>query len=120
MEIFGKSYGFRYTVGAEEEIRKLCPGEDLSKLRDLLRGKTPESLAAAAETMCILSRWEEKARRFEDPEHREEPLTRELLALCTPAEFTQLLIEALQAIVRDRSASVEAQPEKKEKAPRSN
>lgn len=117
MEIFGKNYGFRYTVGAEAEIRNLCPGEDLTKLRELLRGRTPESLEATAETICILSRWDEKARRYEDREHREEPLTRELLELCTPAEFTALLIEALQAIVRDRAPSVEAQPEKKEKAP---
>ena len=118
MRIAGKEYGFRYTVGAEEELARLCPGEDLRRIAELLRDMTPAGVRARAEFLCVLSRWDEKARHFEDPEHVEQPLTMELLALQPKAVFVELQNEAFAAMAADSKATVEAEPEKKDAAPK--
>lgn len=117
MRIGEKEYGFRYTVGAEEEIARLCPGEDLRRIAELLRDMTPTGVRARAELLCVLSRWDEKARHFENSEHVEQPLTMELLALQPKAVFVELQNEAFAAIKADSQPSVEAEPEKKDAAP---
>lgn len=106
MKIFGREYGLRYTVGAEEEIRKLCPGEDLKKLREVLSG-----IDGAAETACIMSRWHEKAMameaRMEGREYTEQPLTREVAELIDMRDFPAIMDEIMAAMMQDKAKTVE-------------
>ena len=119
--LFSRPYGFLYSVGAEQEIARLCPGEDLKRMREILAGTTAETIEKGVEILCILSRWHEKARAFEEGDHYEpNPLTSEELQLLPKLRFQQLQSEALQAILRDSGRTVEAEPPKKEKAPKSS
>ena len=116
MKIFGREYGLRYTVGAEEEIRKLCPGEDLKNLREVLSG-----IDGAAEMACIMSRWHEKAMameaRMEGREYTEQPLTREVAELIDMEDFPALMNEVMTAMTQGKAKSVEIEdsPESKKK-----
>ena len=120
-QLFGREYGFLYSVGAEQEIARLCPGEDLKRMREILAGTTAETIGAGVEMLCILSRWHEKARALEEGAGYEpKPLTSEELLLLPKVRFKELQGEALQAVLRDNGRTVEAEPAKKDEAPRSS
>ncbi len=115
-----KKYGFLFCVGAEQELARLCPGNDLSRMGETLTRKDADAIELSVELICILSRWYEKARAFETGEEERRPLTRdELLLLPLPA-FKRLQDEALAAMLRDAKQSVEVDPQKKGKAPKSS
>lgn len=115
-----KEPGFLFCVGAEQELARLCPGGDLRRLREMLSGRTADSISAAIELLCILSRWHEKAQAREIPGYEPDPLTREELELIPDAQFQRLQAAALAAMVRDQQQTVEAEGEKKDEAPRSS
>ena len=120
-QLFGREYGFLYSVGAEQEIARLCPGEDLRRMREILAGATAETIGAGVEILCILSRWHEKARALEEGDRYEpQPLTREELLLLPKVRFKELQGEALRAMLRDNGRTVEAEPAKKDAAPKSS
>ena len=120
VETIGRPYGFLFSVGAEQEIARLCPNEDLTQLRGVLTGKSAAALSTRVDMLCVLSKWHEKAKAREaGGDYEETPLTREELLLLTTAEYEQLLAEALSAMVRDQGRTVEAETGKKEKAPES-
>lgn len=120
-QLFGREYGFLYSVGAEQEIARLCPGEDLKRIREILVGSTAETIEKRVQILCILSRWHEKARELEEGAGYEpKPLTSEELLLLPNVRFQELHSEALQAMLRDQGRTVEAEPAKKDEAPRSS
>lgn len=120
MEIYGREYGFLHSVGAEQEIARLCPEGDLRNLRALLGGSSDEAIEGAKELLCILSRWYEKARAFAEPGYEPKPLTKELLDLLTPGEFFALQAEAMRRFTEDEKQTVEAAPAKKNEAQKSS
>lgn len=113
MEIFGREYGFLHSVGAEQEIARLCPEGDLRNLRALLGGSGDEAIESAKELLCILSRWFEKAKAFSEPGYEPKPLTKELLDLLTPLQFLALQAEAMRRFREDEKQTVEAEAAKK-------
>lgn len=119
--ILNRPYGFLLSVGAEQELARLCPGEDLHRLREILTGRSAEAIGSSAEMLCILSRWHEKAQAMEQgPGYEQRPLTTEELLLLPQWKFRALQAEALSAMLRDQGRTVEAEAGKKEKAPRSS
>ena len=115
-----KEYGFLFSVGAEQELARLCPGGDLARLGELLTRKDADAVGLVVELVCVLSRWHEKARALEEPGYEPRPLTAEELSLLPMAEFAALQNEAMLAMRRDAGQTVEAEPGKKQKAPRSS
>lgn len=116
-----REYGFLFCVGAEQELARLCPGGDLARIKDVFSAPGAEALDFGAELICILSRWYEKARRFELGESYEPaPLTKDEVLLLPLPVFKALQTEALQAIVRDQQQTVEAEAEKKRSSPKSS
>ena len=114
-----REHGFLFCVGAEQELARLCPDNDLTRMGEMLARKDADAIDVSVEMICILSRWFEKARALETGAE-ERPLTRdELLLLPLPA-FKRLQNEALAAMLRDARQSVETEPEKKRKAPKSS
>lgn len=113
MKIYGRNYGFLFSVGAEQELAGLCPNGELRRLQDVMKGNNQEAIAAAAEVLCVLSRWHEKAQAYFNPDYEQHPLTRELLDLLPLETFQQLQNEALGSFRRDGAPSVEAEPPKK-------
>lgn len=120
MELFGREYGLLLSVGAEQEIARLCPEEDLRRLREVLIGTDSAAFERTKELLCILSRWHEKARAFREPGYEPQPLTQELLDLATPAQFLALQAEAMRRFTEDRKQTVEAEASKKNGAPKSS
>lgn len=108
MKIFGREYGFAYTVGAYDEIKKLsedCP--DLPKLEMNTR------------VAVILSNWHERAESLraaaEGREYTPAPLERETIDMLTFAEVGQLVAECDAAMARDLGRTVETEPAEDEK-----
>ena len=108
MKIFGREYGFAYTVGAYDEIKKLsedCP--NLPKLEMNTR------------VAVILSNWHERAESLraaaEGREYTQAPLERETIDMLTFAEVGQLVAECEAAMARDLGRTVETEPAEAEK-----
>lgn len=118
MEIFGREYNFLLCVGAEEEIAHLCRDGSIRNLAELMSGES--AIAGAKQTACILSRWYEKRRAFEDPGYEPAPLTEEMLDLLPFSGFTTLQKEIVAACTRDMRQSVEVGETKKNGAVKSN
>lgn len=119
--LFSRPYGFLLSVGAEQELARLCPGENLRGLREILTGRSADAIGSSVEMLCILSRWYEKAQAMEQGSGYEpRPLTAEELLLLPQWKFEALQSEALSAMLRDQGRTVEAEPPKKEKAPKSS
>ncbi len=118
MEIFGKEYNFLLCVGAEEEIAHLCKDGSIRNLGELMGGEN--AIAGAKQTACILSRWYEKRRAFEEPGYEPAPLTEEILDLIPFSLFTTLQKEIMAACTRDMRQSVEVAETKKNEAVKSS
>lgn len=119
--ILNRPYGFLLSVGAEQELARICPGEDLHRIREILTGRSADTIGSSVEMLCILSRWYEKAQALEQgPGYEQRPLTAEELLLLPQGKFQALQAEALASMVRDQGRTVEAETGKKEKAPKSS
>lgn len=109
MKIFGHEYGFAYTVGAAEDIKRLTENSD---------GMTKTEVNAKA--AMILSEWHERAESLraqaEGREYIAAPLEKETIDHLTFAEFESLVDECSAVIDRDSTRTVEAEdaaPQKK-------
>ena len=113
--------GFLFCVGAEQEIARLCPGQDLTRMKEFFAGNNAAAIDFGVELICILSRWYEKARALElGAGYEQRPLTKEEILLLPLPAFKQLQAEALTAMARDGQQTVEAEPEKKRSAQKSS
>lgn len=116
-----REYGFLFSVGAEQELARLCPDGDLRRIKEILDRQDADSIGLNVEMLCILSRWHEKARALESGDAEDSrPLTEDELLLLPLAAFKELQAEALAAMLRDSRQTVEAEAEKKEEAPKSS
>ena len=112
MEIYGRDYGFKLTVGASADIARLCPDGDLSQLGQVLKGRDyAKTMGAIVGLICAMSKGHEQARAFREPGYKPAPLTRELLESLDTGTFRALEKEAIAAFVRDRKPTVEVNPE---------
>lgn len=111
MEIFGREYAFLLTVGGEEEIARLCRDGDIRNLKEQLSGEN--AITTGKKLLCILSRWHEKRRAFDEPGYEPAPLTEELLDLLPLPVFQALQGEAVAAFARDTRQTVEVEESKK-------
>lgn len=114
MELYGREYKFRLTVGAACDIADRCPGGELKNFKELITGDT---FAGATEGRCVficaLSRGEEEARSFEEPSFQPRPLTPELLRSLDIATFGEVLAEATEAFATGLQTTVGVAPAKK-------
>lgn len=117
MEIYGREYSFRLTVGAACDIAELCPDKQLQNFGKLLQGAGFGSATEGrAAFICALSRGEEEARAFETPGYKPEPITPELLRALSLKEFGQALAEATEAFASGLETTVGVAPDKKKDA----
>ena len=114
MEIYGRDYRFRLTVGAACDIAAHCPGGELGKFRELLLGDVQHATEGRAAFLCAMSRGEEEARAFEEPGYRPQPLSPELLRTLDMATFNALLAEASEAFLAGLQTAVPVKAKKNE------
>lgn len=117
MEIFGHDYGFLYSVGAQQEMSDLCPGQDLTKLPALLDGTIKAKTSVYMDLICILSKWHEKAEHAralaEGREYTEKPLTQDLLMVLDKDQFAAVQLAAFKTLQKGKEQTVEAESAKK-------
>ena len=113
MELFGREYGFKLTIGASAELAKACPDGDMNRLDALFSGEYAGTLEGATALMLALSRGYEQARAFAEPGYQAQPLTRELIAAMDFEEFHAAMAEAGAAFQRQSKPTVSAEPAKK-------
>lgn len=118
MTVHDKSYGLLLTVAAYDEISKLCPGGDISKLNGLLfGGSVPEQNKNAIALICALSRGYESAKAFESADYTPDPITREMLLAVRLMDLFRLRNEAVAAFNAGLAPSVEVEESKKNESP---
>ena len=119
MNIYGHEYGMLYTVGAQQELAELCPDGDLSRLKEVMRGKTSERTPEAAKIPMILSDWHERAKSLQAAagggSYTPAPLSWDVIQMLTVQEFGVLMTEAFLCMARDMGRTVEADGEATQK-----
>lgn len=114
MEIYGREYRFRLTVGAACDIADRCPGGELKNFRELIAGG---ALGAVTDGriafVCALSAGDEEARSFEEPGYEPKALTPQILRTLSLNGFTEVLAEATEAFAAGLETSVGVKPAKK-------
>ena len=119
MEIYGHEYGMLYTVGAQQELAALCPDGDLSRLKEVMSGKTSKMTPEAAKIPMILSDWHERAKSLEAAaeggSYTPAPLSWDVIQMLTVQQFGELIGEAFTCMARDMGRTVEADGENTQK-----
>lgn len=113
MELYGKEYGFRLTVGAAAEIAELCPGKDIAQIGELIRNMAGLLNPDKIKIIVALSRGYESARKFEDPAYTKKELTAELLESLDLVTYGKCYGEAMNALVDGLKITVQTEPAKK-------
>lgn len=114
MEIYGKEYGFKLTVGAGCEIAELCPGGELKNVRSIITGggSHGETVQQRTELILSLNRGWAEAAKFERGEDAP-VLTAELLRSLSPALFGAVFSAAIEAFFEGLGVSVAVDESKK-------
>lgn len=113
MRINGKERNFRFTVWAQEKIRKMCPDEDLSNI-----GKLMDNVESQIEVAIVMNKAAIMAERFERGEFVGEwgelnEVTRD--EILYTANLNVLMTEIMTAINRDSQRTVEVEEESTKK-----
>lgn len=99
MNVYGREYGFFYSVGAEEQIANV-PENSSVRMR-------------AAAFAVAMSRADEKRKHYENREYVEDPLTLDMALSLSHAEFDQMCDEAKAAYDEGMKRLVEVEEDKK-------
>ena len=110
-----REVGFLRTVGAVNEISKICPKQNISKLGDVIHSESTVTRNEAWFTfICALSRGYEMSKHFFDKSYKPNPITKEELEISEDGEVTLLISEATLAWVGDARTVEAEEPKKKE------
>ena len=113
MEIFGHDYKFSLTVGASAEVAELCPGGDLTKIGEALRGRFADTIEITARFIVALAAGYDAAQAFAGKPVEHPPLTVEMLKALPIADFKAVQAAAMASFQGDTKPSVEVEPSKK-------
>lgn len=114
IEVFGRQYGLMMTVGASEEISKLCPGGKLENIYQVFDGKSDaEALDFSVKFICILSNAFDENAEFTGEKIDHPKLTDKMLKAMPAMDFAMLQGVAMGAIKESSESSVEVEPSKK-------
>lgn len=104
------------TVWANMELAKICPGNDLGRIKEVL--DTSDSLAqmqGILKIITILSEAYERKEKAQNPNYEPHPITEDELIEWTEDEIGAALNQALETFHKDGEQTVVAQPKKSKK-----
>jgi hypothetical protein len=114
IQVFGKDYDLIMTVGASEEIAKLCPGGKIENIYSVFDGKTDaEALDFAVNFIVILSNAADENAEFSGRVVDHPKLTGKMLKAMPAEEFALMQRIAMGAITESTETTVEVEPSKK-------
>ena len=109
MNYNGKKVGFKRTIGAISELTKLAPDGRVDRLGEVFSqdnlGITVEN---GAKLLAILNKWYEKAKSFEEPGYKPDPVPVDWFMLLDMEDFMELMNEAMEQFAEDDKTTVEA------------
>lgn len=104
------------TVWANMELAKICPGNDLGRIKEVL--DTSDSLAqmqGILKIITILSEAYERKEKAQNPNYEPHPITEDELMEWTEDEIGAALNQALETFHKDGEQTVIARPKKSKK-----
>lgn len=114
IDVFGKEYGLMMTVGASEEIAKLCPGGKLENMYNVFDGMSDaEALDFTVKFLCILSNAFDENAEFAGQVVDHPKLTERMLKALPATDMAMFQRIAFGAITESSETSVEVEPSKK-------
>ena len=111
MNINGKEYGFKLTVGASIQISKFCPDGDLSRIAEAVGGEYGKQADTMARFVEALSNGYAAAEEFEG--RKANRLTYESVLTLSPSVFSDVCAEAFKAFGADVKGEIEVEASKK-------
>lgn len=111
MNINGKEYGFKLTVGASIQIAKLCPNGDLARIAEAVEGGYEKQAETMAKIVSALSNGYAAAEEFAG--RKAERLTPESVLSLSPDQFTEISAEAFRTFGVDVKGEIEVESSKK-------
>lgn len=109
MEYNGRKIGFKRSVGAVSDLAKLAPDGKLERMGELFNeGNMGTTIESGAQFLAILNKWYEKARVFEEPDYKPDPIPAEWFMALDMDLFTELMEEAMNQFVNDDKSTIEA------------
>ena len=112
---------FARTVWADRQLAKLCPGNNIQRMGEILgTDDFDRQLDAIMKMIIIMNEAYERRAHFEDPTHEINVVSEEYLENLTEEELMKLSNEAFAQFGIDGEVTVEAEPSKKEEVPESN
>lgn len=113
MEIFGNEYGFLLTVGASVEVAELCPGGDLGRIGEVLKGRFSETIETVSRFAVAMAKGYDDAEAFAGHAIEHPPLTVEMMKALPMAKFKEVQAAALESFKASATPTVEVEPSKK-------
>lgn len=110
MIIHNKKYDFLFTVGAEEDIRKLCDSGNIEQISELLRNPLT-AIDTYASVAVILNKWAVKYQEREGAVTSASLFVDDVL-LMRPQELKELMAEIMKAMQDGYKTSIELEPQK--------
>lgn len=113
MNIKGRDRLFLLTVRGRDEIAKLCPDSDISKIADVLR--TAGDTNVLRQMMLIMNRDYEDHQHYYNSGYQVEYLSDDDLQILTMDEFRQLEAEVSDAFLKGMGVTVDVEEKKGKK-----
>ena len=106
---------FARTVRADIELAKLCPDNNIKKLRSLVTGEdTIKNIENIMKIIVVLNTAYEEKRHHEDSSYEMNPITIEELEWYTEDDILQLYNQAFIDYDADGKTTIETTPKKEE------
>lgn len=109
-----KNINFARTMWANIQLAKLCPGNDIGRLEEIMNTNDfVKQMDTAINIILILKESYDRRAKFEDKTYEAEPLTRTELEMLNEEELMELLNKAFETFGVDGETTVETEPVKK-------
>jgi hypothetical protein len=111
-----KNINFARTMWANIQLAKLCPGNDIGRLEEIMNTNVfVKQMDTAINIILILKESYDRRAKYEDKSYEAEPLTRTDLEMLNEEELLDLLNKAFETFGVDGETTVETEPVKKGK-----
>jgi hypothetical protein len=109
-----KNINFARTMWANIQLAKLCPGNDIGRLEEIMNTNDfVKQMDTAINIILILKESYDRRAKYEDKSYEAEPLTRTDLEMLNEEELMDLMNKAFETFGVDGETTVETEPVKK-------
>ncbi len=111
-----KEIKFARTMWADIQLAKLCPGNEIGRLEEIMNTNDfVKQMDTAINIILIMKESYDRRAKYEDKSYEAEPLTRTDLEMLNEEELLDLLNKAFETFGVDGETTVETEPVKKGK-----